>query len=436
MAMDETEMERDSWVILRAIVTYLPSGARDESDRGRDRVTDAALAESTELPNGRILDALQLLEAQGLVDVQKYIGGNFDATISSMGRLALQRRLIRKDGPGSTQTTLAETEGAMEAKSRPRKVFVVHGRNESIRKDMFDFLRAIDLDPIEWSEGIGMTGVATPYVGQVLDAQLANAQATIIIMTPDDEAKLQDEFIQDNDPLYEKQLTAQARPNVLFEAGLAFGRSPDRTILVEIGQLRPFSDIWGRHTVRLDNSPERRQALATRLSDAGCPVDTSGTDWYSAGNFDLNAPIQPAMEQSLTTPRAIPASEFSLPASPFPTPVEVIDVDGKAIENLRYLLSRGTELQAVLTPDGLAESGFDQLDTWLQRWLNYREADVSRYLPGQAGYLSDDEGLNVSVEVYKYSGWNANLAARRVVFDRRLHRFREVCAHIPGIHGV
>jgi predicted nucleotide-binding protein len=31
----------------------------------------------------------------------------------------------------------------------PRKVFVIHGRNELARKALFDFLRSIGLDPIE-----------------------------------------------------------------------------------------------------------------------------------------------------------------------------------------------------------------------------------------------------------------------------------------------
>ena len=52
----------------------------------------------------------------------------------------------------------------------PRKVFVIHGRNEAARKGLFDFLRSIGLDPIEWSEAIRLTGKGSPYIGQVLDA--------------------------------------------------------------------------------------------------------------------------------------------------------------------------------------------------------------------------------------------------------------------------
>ena len=67
---------------------------------------------------------------------------------------------------------------------------------------------------------------------------------------------------------------------------MAMGRDEDRTVLVEIDHTRPFSDIAGRHMVRLDNTSQRRQELANRLKAAGCPVHLNGTDWHSAGDFD------------------------------------------------------------------------------------------------------------------------------------------------------
>lgn len=171
--------------------------------------------------------------------------------------------------------------------TRAKDVFVVHGRNTQLRDSMFNFLRAIGLHPIEWSEAVSETGTGTPYIGQVLDVAFDRARAIIVLLTPDDEAKLREEFIDSGDPPHERELTPQARPNVLFEAGMAIGRNPNRTIIVEIGNLRPFSDIEGRHTLRLDNSPEKRHELALRLRRAGCDVNLSGTDWHTIGNFSL-----------------------------------------------------------------------------------------------------------------------------------------------------
>jgi predicted nucleotide-binding protein len=172
-------------------------------------------------------------------------------------------------------------------KQNRSRVFVIHGRNEGMRRALFDFLRAIDLKPIEWSEAVALTGNPSPFVGEILDAAMLHAQAIIVLFTGDDQAKLRDEFLSGNDPVYERETTPQSRPNVIFEAGLALGKYPDRTILVQIGNLRPFSDIAGRHFIRLKNTSKSRQELALRLRLAGCDVDLSGTDWHDAGAFPM-----------------------------------------------------------------------------------------------------------------------------------------------------
>jgi len=147
----------------------------------------------------------------------------------------------------------------------PTRVFVVHGRNIEARKALFAFLRSLSLIPMEWSQAVAATGKASPYIGEVLDTAFSIAQATVVLLTPDDEARLREPFLSATDPPYEKELIGQPRQNVLFEAGMSIGYKQDRTILVELGNLRHFSDILGRHTIRIDNSPEKRNALALRL---------------------------------------------------------------------------------------------------------------------------------------------------------------------------
>ncbi|MFI6400760.1 TIR domain-containing protein [Streptomyces sp. NPDC050548] len=168
----------------------------------------------------------------------------------------------------------------------PRRVFVVHGRNGKARGAMFAFLRSIGLSPVEWIEAVNGTGKSSPYVGEILDTAFRQAAAILVLMTPDDLAWLKEEYQEPHEPAHETQPTGQARPNVLFEAGMAIGRNEDRTLLVELGAVRPFSDIGGRHVVRMNNSTQRRQELAQRLLSAGCAVSMSGTDWHSVGDFD------------------------------------------------------------------------------------------------------------------------------------------------------
>lgn len=183
---------------------------------------------------------------------------------------------------------------AEPAIDRSRQVFVVYGRNGGARRAVFAFLRSIGLVPIEWSQALAATGKASPYIGEVLDAALAAAQAVIVLWTPDEIVSLRPEYADgEDDP--EVSPAFQARPNVIFEAGLAIGRAPDRVVLVELGRVRHFSDVIGRNTVRLDNSVASRQELAVRLRTAGCPVDLSGTDWHTVGDFTAPPSPQPKL---------------------------------------------------------------------------------------------------------------------------------------------
>jgi Predicted nucleotide-binding protein containing TIR-like domain len=121
----------------------------------------------------------------------------------------------------------------------------------------------------------------------------------VILFTPDEVVALRPEYADgDEDP--EVRPACQARPNVIFEAGLAIGRDPDRVVLVELGRLRQFSDVMGRQAVRLGNSLASRQELAVRLRIAGCPVDLSGTDWHTSGDFSPPPAAEGVRQPGLT----------------------------------------------------------------------------------------------------------------------------------------
>ena len=201
-----------------------------------------------------------------------------------LAKQALQRLASeqRNKKPKTKKKSSRKTYGSLDKR---RRVWIVHGRDERLRAGMFAFIRSIDLTPLEFSEARRHTRKSAPYVGEILDAAFEHAQAVIVLLTPDDQARLRSDLLLSSDEHFEKELTGQARPNVLFEAGMALVNHPKQTILVQIGYVRPFSDVAGRHIVHMDGSVSARQEVASRLEDAGCPVNWRGKDWHTAGDL-------------------------------------------------------------------------------------------------------------------------------------------------------
>jgi predicted nucleotide-binding protein len=224
----------------------------------------------------------------------------FEASEFGVGRGGLEdwNKFVEATGANRTNEFLKRPAGPVAAGATAheyaedrRKVMVVLGRNASAGKAMFDFLRSIDLRPLDWTELVGSANSGAPYIGEVLDAAFAQAQAVVVFATPDDIAYLRPDLVPDPDVESDGVPRGQARPNVFFEAGMAIGRFPDRTILTELGDLRPASDLGGRHAVRMNDAAKCRQDLAKRLANAGCLVNADGSDWLTAGDFATPEPI-------------------------------------------------------------------------------------------------------------------------------------------------
>ena len=169
--------------------------------------------------------------------------------------------------------------------TNPELVFVIHGRQ--LLGEFHAFLRALGLKPLEWSDARRRTGLPNPYTWEIVDRALREAGAIVALLTPDDDARLKQHLWGPHENAIEKEYLSQPRQNVLFEAGVAYGHAPKRTVLIRVGSHRPMSDLAGHHILQLDDSPQSRQDVADALRAAGCPVDVSGTDWFRAGKFAL-----------------------------------------------------------------------------------------------------------------------------------------------------
>ena len=166
-----------------------------------------------------------------------------------------------------------------------RRVFVIYGRDSPLTSRFFDLLWSVDLRPLEWETLVKATSSTAPYLGQVVARAPHLAQATLVLLTPDDIVELHSDLYQDNDFPQERARSGQARPNVLFELGLALMAYPERTVVVEVGQMRPIADLAGVNVIRFDGSAIAIRKLMSRLEQAGCLLDDSGTAWLDPGRF-------------------------------------------------------------------------------------------------------------------------------------------------------
>jgi predicted nucleotide-binding protein len=153
-------------------------------------------------------------------------------------------------------------------------VMVVYGHDTEANEALFTWLQRIGLQPKEWSQLVGRTGSASPYIGQVLERAFEDAQAVVAFFTPDERVTAMD-----------GSMRRQARPNVFIEAGMALVTHPERTVLITLGHPDLPSDLAGRHYVQLTGVPGPLNEIASRLETAGCDVDRKGSRWLDPTIF-------------------------------------------------------------------------------------------------------------------------------------------------------
>jgi predicted nucleotide-binding protein len=183
-------------------------------------------------------------------------------------------------GPPGTVTSNNNPAATTFAANR-KSVMVIYGHDEEANTALFNWLRAIGLQPKEWGQLVHASGSGSPYIGQVLEQAFQDAQAVVALFTPD-------EYVLERaaSPSDADAWRLQAWPNVLLEAGMGLSTQPDRTVLVVLGRQELPSDLSGRHCVSLSHtSAAPLRDLALRLRRAGCDTDETGSDWLDPRRF-------------------------------------------------------------------------------------------------------------------------------------------------------
>jgi predicted nucleotide-binding protein len=266
-------------------------------------------------------------------------------------------------GPPGQESGRGEAGDAAQSSGQGdrRSVFLVCGRDGKAIEAVTAFLRSLDLQIVEWNHAVAKTGLPAPYVGDVVQQGLEMADAAVVLVTPDDLVKLRPDLQTDGDSQDEREVRGQGRPNVYYEAGLADAIGRQRTVIVEVGNPKSFSDAVGRHTIRYDGSPAKRHTFVERLRLAGLSPETTGEGWLSAGD------IGTALDQASD---AISTAEESATQS--------ATVDKEAlIKRIDQLLTQLEVLRGASQYDDLSDRPDETLEFVIQA-----HALIERFAPG------------------------------------------------------
>ncbi len=148
-------------------------------------------------------------------------------------------------------------------KSVPNKkqVFIIHGRDMNTVRDLQNFIRSLGFSIMTFQDLANRS--ANNFVANVVIDGIKTASAVIALFTPDELAAYYEGRTLSREQSGRRW---QARPNVIFEAGVAYGVAKRKTILLTAGaDVELFSDLSGVHFIRLD-SGSGREDLRKRLN--------------------------------------------------------------------------------------------------------------------------------------------------------------------------
>lgn len=171
-----------------------------------------------------------------------------------------------------------------------RSVFLVQGRNDQVNVALTDYLTSLDLRVLEWNEVVTLLGGGNPYIGDVIKKGMDVAAAIIVLFTPDDEVKL-DSRVAVSAKAHELETGFQPRPNVLIEAGMALAKDEQKTLIVQWGDIRPATDLGGKHLLVIGDGVQWRHDLKQRLASAGLAVHDANGRYLRAGSFPEPLPV-------------------------------------------------------------------------------------------------------------------------------------------------
>lgn len=162
----------------------------------------------------------------------------------------------------------------------PREIFVVHGHNHKALDAFTSFAEDLDLIVLGFVDARRAALAEMRQAGRplttldVVTYGTSAVSAVVVLLTPDEAVTAASEAGSSPPRL-------QPRPNVIFEAGLAYGKLPARTLMVKVGNVEAWSDVEGVQYATFSNDPRQREELVGWLEAFGLPVARNRKKWAS-----------------------------------------------------------------------------------------------------------------------------------------------------------
>ena len=152
-------------------------------------------------------------------------------------------------------------DAGLQGSINKRKIFVIHGHDESARESVARFLEKLELRPVVLHE--------EPNKGRTIIEKFeahADVGFAVVLLTPDDVGK----------PTNGDELKPRARQNVILELGFFIGQlGRDRVCPFVKGDVETPSDYDGVVYTKLDDSGGWKTKLIQELKAAGYDIDAN-----------------------------------------------------------------------------------------------------------------------------------------------------------------
>ena len=297
---------------------------------------------------------------------------------------------------------------------KPR-AFIIHGRDTDAVEELVRFLTTLGVEHLSFDD-VASSGTAL-FIADIVVKGISAADVVIALFTPDEQAALYHPRTASYLGGRRGESRWQARPNVLFEAGVALGIARERTILATLGaDVELFSDVSGVHVIDL-SLPSAKRMLHKKLSRLfpDAELDPISAESPDAGDFVKVLRVRWPHYDELAT-----LEQHMIERNIARGGISLRDVLRKAVSSLaleRQSIERVSPKQIVRTiKEEFSDTVADKAYWWLVVYGVFRFEGIKKWFIGDHWSDSIDNVLNTergSAILEKFSVSNDGLTPRR-----------------------